>query len=334
MEGNSVTLVAVRDPKSTYTGAFKVDYSLSDGNATAVEDYVDTSGTLFFPSGVNSQSITINTNLAGGITINGTNISIKLLETAEVFYAHLSNAQATDSLYDETVFPYTCIPEYFITDNYPNGRLSVLDPEVKIPVVILDVFQTGTVTTQTQPDPGEPGTPECDFKDVTAEIICETDILKITAVSTVTDDIVKVWDKPTGTLIGVIPVINGVLSLPYSINIKDYYYTDPESGESCLDIVYESCGCCVDKEYCCPCIYRDIDANMDCGCKYNSMSANMNCNISTSAQSVDGFYPLYNSIPEAVLHGDGTYAIYTINSTMYYMPNGGSIVQYLGDHNP
>ena len=211
---------------------------------------------MFFPPGVNSVQIAINTTEDGGITISGTDKKLIGLETAELFYIDLTNIQAANA--DGTLdYPASCIPEFFITDSYPNGRLSSANPLVRLGVVILDTYETGTVTTRTEHTHGEPGT--CNMTDVAATIDCDTRHITVTGITDVTDSIVKVWSRDQGELIDVIPAPEGVIMLPYTIDVSAFF-----DSEDCVTVIFEACGCCVEKTFCCGCEITEINGSMTC----------------------------------------------------------------------
>ncbi len=111
-EGNSGTKLATFTVTRTGgTAAFAVNYGTSDGGATTANgDYVGTSGTLNFGTGVNSQTISV--------TINGDTS----LESDEAFFVNLSGATNGAAISDNLG-----IGTILNDDSSPPGSVSISD---------------------------------------------------------------------------------------------------------------------------------------------------------------------------------------------------------------
>ena len=267
VEGKSASIQIIRDSRSTYMGALLVDYypeSVED-SAQSDEDYSDSANTsfAFFNEGQMSVDITISTLPGGGITIDGVELQISGLETAETFNMLLRNIRATPADGTEDVFPYRCIPGYFITDFEPEGILenSETTPYVPKPVLILD--KPGDVSVSFQGS--------CTLKNVHALLKCTDDdtILEIQEVEAPGDGatLLEVFNKSSGALIDTVPVAN----LPVEIDVKDHFN---EFGF--VEVMYQACGCCIEKSYSCTCTILSVEGELIC-CNIAAVDGELVC---------------------------------------------------------
>ena len=273
VEGNTANILLIRDPKSTYRGAFQVDYKTvpGDGNATALNDYTSVRNTAFFEAGVNQVVIPIQTANAGGITISGTDTIITGLETAELFYVQL--------IPDTMTVPDICASPNLMSDYHPAGAppAEFISNPPEIPVVILDQF-TESPTSHPHPPAGH----ECDFTEVAASV--NSNCTMLTVNSTNADEMVKVWNSSTGELLGGIPVAGFGLNrgtVRTEINVQKQF-----NEHGVLNVTYESCGCCVNKTYICTveCSIDQIDAALEC-CEITTINAELICCEITAIQA-------------------------------------------------
>ena len=266
VEGTTASVTIIRDPRSTYQGAFLFDYVLNEtGSATEGVDYPAASGTEWFPPNTITKTINVVTTSGGGVTINGVDVVLSGLETAEYFEILLSNIQPTDvSGSNAGVYPQTCIDSYFLTDQYPSGILSDISPSprVPIPIVILDSPQTSSTSYSLGGG--------CTLQNVLADMQCtdSTNTLVIDEVqSTEPAVLLEVWNSNTGELIQTVPVAN----LPVEIDVTDHF-----TDAGYLHILYQTCGCCLELEYACGCEIIDVTGELVC-CEIQQILGELTC---------------------------------------------------------
>lgn len=269
VEGSSVHVYVVRDPKSDYNGRFTVDYTTVDVSATSTgpnanKDYTSASGTLTFEPGVMSQVITINTFNRGGSKLTGIDAVIDKLETAELFNIELSNIVTDDF----------CANKYYIDPANPTGinANSILNPPTHS-VIILDQF----IHSNTSISLGTGGGgKKCTFTSVTSVLDLTTLILSVDGATSNTDKIIKVYNSDTGVLLGIVPA-NGSIDIDVSGQSR--------AGSDTLNVTFESCGCCVLESYNYPCTWVNITGELTC-CTISNVVGSMTCCSITDAKGV------------------------------------------------
>ena len=221
-----------------------------------------------------STDIIIGTLPGGGITIDGVELQISGLETAEYFNMMLTNIRATPPEGTEDVFPYRCVPGYFITDSEPEGIPSASEPVPYVPKPVLILDKPGDVSVSFKGS--------CTLEDVTALLRCVDDdvTLELLEVDAPGDGatLLEVFNKYTGQLITTVPVAN-LQNGPVYIDVKEH-----QDEFSYVQILYEACGCCIEKIYSCTCSIIDVEGELVC-CNIAGVDGELVC---CEIERVDG----------------------------------------------
>jgi hypothetical protein len=128
VEGDSGTTAAVFEVHQTHLGSASVDYATGGGTATAGVDYVATSGTVIFPPGTTTQTITVQV------------IGDLMFEPDETFFVTLSNPQGAvigdgvgqGTIVDDDVAPLPVVTELAQGSVYAGDLAADPGPSVNV----------------------------------------------------------------------------------------------------------------------------------------------------------------------------------------------------------